>query len=109
MATNFKNVVTKEIGTQRVTVYESPNSTKATIIGMSIANITKSIVHASVLIGDAGSSEAFFVKDMPVAPGSTLKPIGKGEKIVLNANNTILIQSDTTDSLDVIVSLVEIV
>ena len=36
MATNFKNVVTKEIGTQRVAVYTTPAATSTTIIGMNI-------------------------------------------------------------------------
>jgi len=38
-----------------------------------------------------------------------MKPIGKGEKIVLDAGNVLYVTSDTTESLDVILSLVEIV
>jgi hypothetical protein len=49
------------------------------------------------------------VKGMPIAPGSSLKPIGKGEKIVLDATNVLYVTADQTDSLDVIVSIVEIV
>ena len=46
---------------------------------------------------------------MPIAPNSSMKPIGKGEKIVLDATNVLYVTSNQTDSLDVILSIVEIV
>jgi hypothetical protein len=110
MATNFKNVITKEVGTVRVPAYTAPGSTKTTIIGISIANITSSMVSCSLLIGDGdGSAVGYYFKDVPLAPNSTLKPIGKGEKIVLEAGDTLFVEANKTDALDVITSLVEIV
>jgi hypothetical protein len=46
---------------------------------------------------------------MPIAPNTAMKPIGKGEKIVMDAGNVLYITADQTASLDVIISLVEIV
>jgi hypothetical protein len=109
MATNFKNVITKEVGTVRVAVYTTPPANNTTVIGLSVANITDSIVSASILIGDSGSSVGYLVKEMPIPANSTLKPIGKGEKIIMQAGDTLFVESNITDSLDVITSLVEIV
>lgn len=109
MATNFKNIIGKEIGTQRVAVYTTPAATSTTIIGMNIANLTGSMVSVDIEIGDESSSIGYMIKGMPLPPNTAMKPIGKGEKIVLDATNTLYVTSDTTESLDVILSLVEIV
>lgn len=110
MATNFKNALIKDVGTVRVPVYTSPPSTKTTIIGISMANVTSSVVAGSLLIGSGTDSVVVhLIKDVAVAPNSTLKPIGKGEKIVLQPGDILYAQSDTSDALDVVVSTVEIV
>ena len=109
MATNFKNIIGKEIGTQRVAVYTTPAATSTTVIGMNIANLTGSMVSVDIEIGDEASSIGYMIKGMPTPPSTAMKPIGKGEKIVLDASNTLYVTSDTTESLDVILSLVEIV
>ena len=46
---------------------------------------------------------------MAIAPNTAMKPIGKGEKIVLDATNVLYITADQTASLDAILSIVEIV
>ena len=56
MATNFKNIIGKEIGTQRVAVYTTPAATSTTVIGMNIANLTGSMVNVDIEIGDEASS-----------------------------------------------------
>jgi hypothetical protein len=109
MATNFKNIIGKQIGTERVAVYTVPAATSTTVIGMNVANLTEGMVGCTIEIGDEASSIGTMVKGMPIAPGSSLKPIGKGEKIVLDATNVLYVTADQTDSLDVIVSIVEIV
>ncbi len=109
MATNFKNVIGKEIGTERVAVYTVPPATSTTVIGMNIANLTDGMVNTTIEIGDEGSNIGVMVKDMPIPPNTSLKPIGKGEKIVLDANNVLYVTSDNTSAVDVILSIVEIV
>lgn len=109
MATNFKNIIGKDIGTERVAVYEVPAATSTTVIGMNIANLTDGIVKTTIEVGDEGSQIGTFVKDMPIPPNSSLKPIGKGEKIVLDGNNVLYVTSSSEASVDVILSIVEIV
>ena len=109
MATNFKNVIGKEIGTERVAVYTVPAATSTTVIGMNVANLTDGIAKVTIEVGDEGSSIGVMVKDMPIPANSALKPIGKGEKIVLDANNVLYVTADQTDAVDVILSIVEIV
>ena len=109
MATNFKNIIGKEVGTSRVAVYTPPAATSATVIGMNIANLTSGMVSATLEVGDEASSIGVLIKGMPIPPNTAMKPIGKGEKIVLDAGNVLYVTSDTTESLDVILSLVEIV
>ncbi len=109
MATNFKNIIGKEIGTQRVAVYTVPAATSTTVIGMNIANLTENMVSCNIEVGDEASNIGFLIKEMPIAPNSALKPIGKGEKVVLDAGNILYVTADQTASLDVILSIVEIV
>ena len=109
MATNFKNIIGKEIGTQRVAVYTVPAATSTTVIGMNIANLTANMVSCNIEVGDEASNIGFLIKEMPIAPNSALKPIGKGEKVVLDAGNVLYVTADQTASLDVILSIVEIV
>ena len=48
MATNFRNNVTKNIGTVPVSVYTAPISIYSTVVGLVLANLTESVVKASV-------------------------------------------------------------
>ena len=109
MATNFKNIIGKEIGTTRVAVYTVPAATSTTVIGMNIANLTENMVSCNIEVGDEASNIGFLIKEMPIAPNSALKPIGKGEKVVLDAGNILYVTAEQTASLDVILSIVEIV
>ena len=89
MATNFKNIIGKEVGTSRVAVYTTPAATSATVIGMNIANLTSGMVSATLEVGDEASSIGVLIKGMPIPPNTAMKPIGKGEKIVLDAGNVL--------------------
>lgn len=109
MATNFKNIIGKDIGTERVAVYTVPAATSTTVIGMNVANLTDGMVNVTIEVGDEASSIGVMIKDMPIPPNSALKPIGKGEKIVLDATNVLYVTCDKTDAVDVILSIVEIV
>jgi hypothetical protein len=109
MATFFKNKVEKSIGTVRVPVYEAPPSARATVIGLSLANLTSSVVSASVLIADDTSVVGYYLKDVLIPPNSTLKVLNGGEKIILGSTNILYVESDINDSLDCVMSFVEIV
>jgi len=109
MATFFKNKVVKEIGTVQVPIYEAPPSARATVIGMSLANLTASVVSASVLISDDTSVTGYYLKDVLIPPNSTMKVLNGGEKIILASTNVLSVISDIDASLDCVLSFVEIV
>ena len=108
MATTFKNKVVKDIGTQKIIAISTNASTRSTIIGISLANTTKGAVSVSILVGDDASSEGFYLKDVLLPPNGTLKPLGPAEKLILAPNNTLLLQSNKTDSVDAVLSYVDI-
>ena len=96
-----------------MTIYTCPASTETTIIGMSIANITTSQITVDVKIESntvdtETNANVFVIKDAPVPVGGTLVPIGGDQKIVLQATDVLKVQSDTANSADVVLSILEI-
>ena len=58
---------------------------------------------------DASPVTAYYIKDVVIPPNQSLRVINGGERLVLGGSNTLSIVSNTTASLDAVVSLVEIV
>lgn len=109
MATFFRNKVIKDVGTVPIEVLTTTAAQRATIIGLSLANLTSSNVLASVLVADDTSVEGYYIKDVVISPNSSLKVVNGGEKLILAPTNTLSIKSSQNDSIDAIVSYVEIV
>jgi hypothetical protein len=109
MATQFKNKVIKEVGSVPILALETDASTKSTIIGVNLANLTDFIVYASILLHDDTSVEGYFMKDVMVPPNSSLKALAAGEKLILAPDNELYFVADQDEALDVIVSYVDIV
>lgn len=100
---------------QDMTIYTCPSSpsTETTIIGMSIANITTSQITVDVKIESntvdtETNTNVFLIKDAPIPVGGTLVPIGGDQKVVLQGTDVLKVQSDTANSADTIVSILEI-
>ena len=96
-----------------MTIYTGKSSTETTIIGMSIANITSSQILVDVKIeSDTSDTETnanvFLIKDAPIPVGGTLVPVGGDQKIVLQATDVLKVQSDTANSADTVLSVLEI-
>ena len=109
MATNFRNNVTKNIGTVPVSVYTAPISIYSTVVGLVLANLTESVVKASVtLTATPYSVTCFIVKDVLIAPNSSLRVLNSGEKLIVASQNSLNVQSNINDSLDCVLSYVEI-
>ena len=107
MATFFKNKVIKDVGKQAVEVYTTGVSTKTTVIGLALCNLTASVISVSILISDDTSVTGFYLKDTLLPAGSSLRAVSTGEKLVLGTNNALKVQSSADDSVDCIVSFVE--
>jgi len=108
MATTFRTKIVKNVGTQKLEVFTTPGGTNATIIGMNLANISEFAVQASILIKDDTSIEAYYIKDVMIPAQSSFKAMIGGEKIIVPTDYAVLVQSDIDDSVDVIVSYVDI-
>jgi hypothetical protein len=107
MANTFKNNFQQNIGQTVQTVYTAGFGVQATVIGMSVANVTGIDVRANVIVNSSGT-DYYLVKNATIEPGSALIPIGGDQKLVLEASDFLRVQSDTATSLDVIVSVLEI-
>lgn len=109
MATLFKNAVIKNVGTEPIQMYEVGASGRTTVIGLSLTNLTESVVYVDVLVKDDTSVEAFYLKHTAVPPNSSLRAVQQGEKLILDSNNAISVKADIDDALDAVLSYVEVV
>lgn len=91
-----------------MTIYTCPASTETTIIGMSIANITTSQVTVDVKLENNDGDNIFIIKDAPIPVGGTLVPVGGDQKLVMEASDVLKVQSDTANSADTALSILEI-
>jgi len=109
MATQFRNKVIKEVGVVPILGIETAGGTRSTIVGLSLANLTDSLIYASVLLHDDTSIEGYFLKDVPIPPNSSLRALDAGEKLILAPNNQLFFVCDQDEGLDVVISYVDIV
>ncbi|NDB80130.1 hypothetical protein EB155_09730 [archaeon] len=88
-------------------VYTAPANTTSIIIGFTISNLTTGFISTTVKVYDSDANQTVhFLKDIILDTGSTLEIMG-GNKMILNANDSILISSDSSYSFDTVLSLVE--
>lgn len=109
MANTFKRYVSQSIGTTPTTVgsYTVGASTQTTLIGLTVANRTASVISVDVQHND-GTNDTYIVKAAPVPAGSSLVVVGGDQKVVMETNDSIKVTSDTATSADVVMSLLEI-
>lgn len=109
MPTLFRHSVNTDIGTTPVDVLQIPLGVRATVIGMNIANVTDyDTVIVNIYVIDENSTQAHYVRGLSISPNSTAKIITQGEKLILPETAGIRIVSDTQDSIDAVISYVEI-
>ena len=109
MASFFRNAVLNEVGTVQVTALETAANSRMTIIGMSLANLTQSMVLVDVKIENATAVVGHYVHQMMVPANSSLRLVNGGEKLILAESNKLYINANIDDSLDVIISYVELI
>jgi len=109
MATLFKNKVVKDVGTKPVEITYIDPANRATVIGLSLTNLTSSFVYVDVLIEDDTSVTGYFLKNTVLPANTSLRAVNQGEKLILAGDNRILVKSSIEDSVDVIISYVEVV
>jgi len=109
MASFFRNAVLNEVGTVQVTALETAANSRMTIIGMSLANLTQSIVLVDVKVENATAVVGHYVHQMMVPANSSLRLVNGGEKLILAESNKLYINANVDASLDVVISYVELI
>lgn len=109
MATLFKNKVVNNIGVLPVDIYSTNPSTRATVIGLSITNLTPSFVYIDVLLQDDSSVTGYYLKETLLPANTSLRVVATGEKLIIAPSNKLQVRSSLDDSVDVVLSYVEIV
>jgi hypothetical protein len=100
MANVFKNYTSSNVGTAQTTVYTVPASTTAILLGANLANETGSTVSVSAYLGGT-----LLIKDAPIPQGSALSILDG--KIIAESGDTIVVQSNTDNSVSVVLSVME--
>ena len=85
--------------------YTAPSSTTTVVIGLTVANTSNSQISIDIKL-DA-STNIFLAKNLPIPAGSAFEYMS-GNKIILQAGHSIKIQSDTANSADTCMSIMEI-
>lgn len=106
MANDFKLKTKASIGLSTVGIYTVPTARTSTIIGITLANISGSSINITVGISRTAADNISILKNVPIPQGSTLE-VMQGNKIVLEANDTITAYSDASASLDAAVTILE--
>tara|TARA_B100000424_G_scaffold259878_1_gene243171 strand:+ start:466 stop:795 length:330 start_codon:yes stop_codon:yes gene_type:complete len=108
MANTFKNKTfdgSSTAANSDMIPYTCPTSTTTVVIGLTIANTTSNQITVDIKL-DA-STNVFLAKNLPIPAGSAFEYMS-GNKIIMQAGHSIKIQSDTANSADTTMSIMEI-
>ena len=108
MANTFKNKVFNGSNTRAnsdMTVYTVPSSTTTVVIGLTLSNTSSSQITVDIKL-NAGQV-VHLAKDIPIPAASSFEYMG-GNKIVMETGHSLILQSDTANSLDTVASIMEI-
>jgi hypothetical protein len=89
-----------------MTVYTAPSATTTVVIGLNLANLTSSTVNVDITITNNDGDNIYFAKGVPVPAGGALE-IMSGNKLILEASDVLEITSDTANSVDTALSIME--
>lgn len=109
MATFFRNSVIKDIGVTPVKVLETASNARATVIGLSLTNLTQGSLLVSVQLQDDTSTRGYYCKDVLVPANTSLRLVNGGEKLILTNSNELYVSANAENAVDALISYVEIV
>ena len=107
MANSFKLKTKANVGLTTTNVYVVPGSTTTTVIGITLANISGSGINVGVGVTRASADDISVLKNVPIPQGSSLEFM-QGNKVVLEATDTLTAESDVNSTLDVALTIMEI-
>jgi len=106
MANNFKLKTKASVGVSTVGIYTVPTATTTTVIGITLANVSGGGINVGVGITRASADNVSILRNVPIPQGSSLEFMG-GNKLVLEATDTLTVKSDVAASLDVALTIME--
>tara|TARA_R110002012_G_C11333678_1_gene577388 strand:+ start:203 stop:535 length:333 start_codon:yes stop_codon:yes gene_type:complete len=86
-------------------IYTVPSSTTTVVIGCTIANTTASSITVDAKLENNDGDNIHIGKDLPIPTGSSLDILAG--KIVMETADVLKVQSDTANSFDVALSIME--
>ena len=108
MANTFKLKSKNNIGVSTVGIYTVPGATTTVIIGVTCTNVSGQGINVGIGISRATNGDDISIlKNVPIPQGSSLE-IMQGNKIVVEAVDTVTALSDVNNSLDVALTIMEI-
>ena len=112
MASNFDVKTSRSVGTTatRIGNYTVASSTKTTVIGLTLANVTNTAITATAFHSSHtnNGSNTHLIKNAPIPAGSSLVVVGGDQKVVLANVHGVFVASNTASSLDAVLSLIHI-
>lgn len=120
-STQFLNSITQNVGISPVTVLSTISTARYTVIGLNLSNTTSNLIQVNIQLvvynpninGTSNlssiASQASILKNVMIAPQSSLKVITNSEKLILAGNNSIIISANSNNCVDAIVSYVSII
>ena len=107
MANTFKLKTKASVGVTTENVYVVPAATTTTVIGITLANVSGSSINVGIGVTRASTDDVNLLRSVPIPQGSSLEVMG-GNKLVLEATDTLTAIGDVASSLDVSVSILEL-
>ena len=109
MANTFKLKTKANVGVTTVGIYTAPAATTTVVIGITLANTSGSGVKVGVAVSRTSDTkeDIKLLKNAPIPSGSSLEFMS-GNKIVLETSDQINVDSDTNNSVDAALTIMEI-
>ena len=107
MANTFKLKTKANVGVTTSNVYVVPTSTTCVVIGVTLANTSGSGINVAIGITRASTDDISVLKNVPIPQGSSLEFM-QGNKVVLEATDSLTAYSDVNNTLDVALTIMEI-
>ena len=107
MANTFKLKTKANVGITTQNVYVVPSATTTVVIGNTLANTSGSGCLVGIGITRPSTDDVKLLKNAPIPQGSSLEFMS-GNKVVLETADTITVDSDTNNSIDASLTIMEI-
>lgn len=109
MANTFKNSALSDVNNSGYdTLYTAPSATTSVVLGLAIANKTAQAVTIKVQFADSSASTSHqLLNDVAIPSDTTLEALS-GQKYILEAGDSLKVQSGTASAVDVVLGVMEI-